>query len=106
MAWSDDWACALATRDTARQHSVAPSGPANKRVTFIDDLEVDPAPARTRLASARSHRAGSATEQRMRQQMAPIPRHEIVVVPGSRHYVMLDAPEAFNRALDAFLARV
>jgi len=26
------------------------------------------------------------------------------MVPGSRHFIMLDQPEAFAKALDAFLA--
>jgi pimeloyl-ACP methyl ester carboxylesterase len=30
------------------------------------------------------------------EQLAPVPRHEIVVVPGSKHYVMFDAPEVFS----------
>ena len=29
----------------------------------------------------------------------------LVVVPGSKHFIMFDQPEAFDRALDAFLAR-
>lgn len=37
------------------------------------------------------------------EQLAPIPKHELVVVRGSKHYVMFDAPEAFFGSLDRFL---
>ena len=43
--------------------------------------------------------------QRMiRTQLASIPDREVVVVPHTRHFVMLDEPRAFFAALDAFLA--
>lgn len=42
--------------------------------------------------------------QRMiRAQLASVPDHEVVVVPHTRHFVMLDEPRAFFTALDAFL---
>jgi pimeloyl-ACP methyl ester carboxylesterase len=37
-------------------------------------------------------------------QLSVIPKHELVVVPNSKHYVMFDAPEAFFGPLDRFLA--
>lgn len=48
---------------------------------------------------------GSAAEVEAlyRGQLEPIRRHELVVVEGSHHYVMFDAPDAFFAALDRFL---
>jgi N-formylmaleamate deformylase len=37
-------------------------------------------------------------------QLAAIPKHELVVVPNSKHYVMFDAPDAFFGPFDRFLA--
>jgi pimeloyl-ACP methyl ester carboxylesterase len=34
----------------------------------------------------------------------PVPDHEVVVLPKTRHFVMLDDPEAFYSALDKFFA--
>jgi pimeloyl-ACP methyl ester carboxylesterase len=39
-----------------------------------------------------------------REELDPIPRHEMGVVPGARHYVMFDAPNLFFAQLDRFLA--
>jgi pimeloyl-ACP methyl ester carboxylesterase len=39
-----------------------------------------------------------------REELRPIARHELVVVPGSKHYAMFDAPNAFFAELDRFLA--
>jgi N-formylmaleamate deformylase len=39
-----------------------------------------------------------------REELGPIARHRLVVVPGSKHYVMFDAPKAFFVELDRFLA--
>jgi pimeloyl-ACP methyl ester carboxylesterase len=33
-----------------------------------------------------------------------IPKHEIVVLPKTRHFVMFDDPEGFYKAIDKFLA--
>jgi len=38
-----------------------------------------------------------------RAELGPIPRHELVVVPGAHHYVMFDAPEVYFGQLDRFL---
>jgi pimeloyl-ACP methyl ester carboxylesterase len=43
-------------------------------------------------------------QKRIREQIASIPDHTMVVVPRSRHFVMFDAPAAFYRAIDEFLA--
>ncbi|MBS1119757.1 MAG: putative alpha/beta hydrolase fold protein [Deltaproteobacteria bacterium] len=43
-------------------------------------------------------------QQRIREQIESIPDHTMVVVPKTRHFVMFDAPEAFYRAIDSFLA--
>jgi pimeloyl-ACP methyl ester carboxylesterase len=43
-------------------------------------------------------------EASWRAQVDAIPRHEIVFVEHSRHFVMLDQPAAFQEALDRFLA--
>jgi len=43
-------------------------------------------------------------EQLYRDQLAAIAQHELVLVPGSRHYLMFDAPETFFAQLDRFLA--
>jgi N-formylmaleamate deformylase len=37
--------------------------------------------------------------------IAAIPRHELVVIDDSKHFVMLDQPEAFYAVLDKFLDR-
>ena len=39
------------------------------------------------------------------RQVAPIPRHETVVVSKARHFVMLDDREFLTQAIDAFLGR-
>jgi pimeloyl-ACP methyl ester carboxylesterase len=46
----------------------------------------------------------SEVEALYRDQLTPIRRHELVVVKGSHHYVMFDAPETFFSELDRFLA--
>jgi N-formylmaleamate deformylase len=38
------------------------------------------------------------------RQVAKVPDHRIVVIDRARHFVMLDAPEAFVGAVDSFLA--
>lgn len=46
----------------------------------------------------------AAVEAFYREELGPIPRHELVIVQGSKHYVMFDAPERFFVELDKFLA--
>ena len=43
-------------------------------------------------------------EASWRAQVDAIPRHEIVFIEHSKHFVMLDQPTAFQQALDRFLA--
>ena len=47
-----------------------------------------------------------ARTQQYRAQVETIPHHEVVMVPGTRHFVMLDAPEAFLQHVDRFLEQV
>jgi pimeloyl-ACP methyl ester carboxylesterase len=42
-------------------------------------------------------------EASWRAQIDAIPRHEIVFVEHSKHFVMLDQPAAFQASLDRFL---
>jgi N-formylmaleamate deformylase len=44
-------------------------------------------------------------EAAWRAQLTAIPRNELVIVDKSKHFVMLDQPDAFYAALDAFLAK-
>jgi N-formylmaleamate deformylase len=44
-------------------------------------------------------------EAAWRAQLAAIPHNELVIVDKSKHFVMLDQPDAFYAALDAFLAK-
>jgi pimeloyl-ACP methyl ester carboxylesterase len=45
-------------------------------------------------------------KQMITAQVEPIPHHEVVVLPKTRHFVMLDDPAGFFRAVDAFLEKV
>jgi pimeloyl-ACP methyl ester carboxylesterase len=38
------------------------------------------------------------------EQLAPVPHHEVVTIPRTKHIVMYDDPVGFFRALDTFLA--
>lgn len=40
----------------------------------------------------------------LRAQAGPVPDHTVVVVPGAKHFVMLDDPDRFFSAIDGFLA--
>jgi pimeloyl-ACP methyl ester carboxylesterase len=48
--------------------------------------------------------ADGGLQNQIKAQVAPIPDHEVVVVPGAHHFVMLDDPPKFYKVLDAFLA--
>jgi hypothetical protein len=50
-----------------------------------------------------SEGAAEEVEALYREQLAAIPEHEIVIVEGSHHYVMFDAPEPYNAHLVRFL---
>ena len=43
-------------------------------------------------------------QQRIKTQVEAISDKEIVIVPKARHFVMIDNPDAFFTAIDAFLA--
>jgi pimeloyl-ACP methyl ester carboxylesterase len=47
----------------------------------------------------------AAVEAAWHAQVDAIPSHELVVVDHSKHFIMLDQPEALYAALDAFLAK-
>jgi pimeloyl-ACP methyl ester carboxylesterase len=38
-----------------------------------------------------------------REQLAALPNHELIVMNGSKHYVMFDAADEFFASLDRFL---
>lgn len=42
-------------------------------------------------------------QDKIREQVAPVRAHEVVVLPRTRHFVMFDDPGGFYRAVDAFL---
>jgi pimeloyl-ACP methyl ester carboxylesterase len=44
-------------------------------------------------------------ETSWKAQLDPIPHHELIVIDHSKHFVMLDQPDAFYAALDGFLAK-
>src|SRR5262249_14737513 len=48
--------------------------------------------------------ADGGLQNMIKQQVTPIPDHEIIVVPGAHHFVMLDDPPRFYKVIDAFLA--
>jgi N-formylmaleamate deformylase len=48
--------------------------------------------------------ADGSSQRMIRDQLAKIPGHEIVVIANTRHFVMLDEPDAFYRIIDKFLA--
>jgi pimeloyl-ACP methyl ester carboxylesterase len=44
-------------------------------------------------------------QQRIRSQVETIPDHEMIVLKGSKHFLMHDDPEAYFGAIDRFLAK-
>jgi pimeloyl-ACP methyl ester carboxylesterase len=48
--------------------------------------------------------ADTEDQQAIAAQLAPITGHQTVVLPRTKHMVMLDDPSAFYRAIDAFIA--
>lgn len=40
---------------------------------------------------------------RIRAQSEPIPDRELIILPGTRHFVMYDDPDGFHKAVDKFL---
>lgn len=55
-------------------------------------------------AGAGTQAQASARAEQYRAQLAGVPHHELVMVPATRHFVMLDAPEVFRGHVDRFLA--
>lgn len=47
--------------------------------------------------------ADGGLQHRIRAQIATIPDHQMIVLPGTRHFVMYDDPDGFFRAIDRFL---
>jgi N-formylmaleamate deformylase len=48
--------------------------------------------------------ADGSLQDGMRAQASRVPDHTVVVVPGAKHFVMIDAPERFFSTLDTFLS--
>lgn len=48
--------------------------------------------------------AGGSLAESMRKQVTAVPHHTVVQIPSAKHFVMLDEPDAFYRAIDGFLA--
>jgi len=68
---------------------------------FTTDLRPDLAKIKAPLLAII---ADSEDQQLITDQLAPIARHQAVVLPHTKHMVMLDDPSAFYRALDGFFA--
>jgi len=43
-------------------------------------------------------------QQLYRSQVEAVPHHQVMVVPKTKHFVMLDAPDALAKAIDGFLS--
>ncbi|MBC7976299.1 MAG: hypothetical protein H7138_15110, partial [Myxococcales bacterium] len=48
--------------------------------------------------------ADGGLQDRMRAHARTVPDHRVVVIPGAKHFVMLDEPARFHAAIDSFLA--
>jgi pimeloyl-ACP methyl ester carboxylesterase len=48
--------------------------------------------------------ADGGLQDRMRAHASTVPNHRVVVVPGAKHFVMIDEPERFHAAIEGFLA--
>jgi len=48
--------------------------------------------------------ADSPYQKLIGEQLGPVPQHEVVTIPHTKHIVMFDDPAGFFRALDGFLA--
>lgn len=69
------------------------------------DLSKIKAPMLTIAADTDGQVPRAALDAAWNAQIALIPTHALVVIEHSKHFVMLDQPEAFYAALDAFLAK-
>src|SRR5205814_7902084 len=68
------------------------------------DLPKIAAPILTIAADTDGQAPRPEVEASWKAQLDPVPHHELIVIEHSKHFVMLDQPEAFYGALDAFLA--
>lgn len=79
---------------------------------FYDDMTTDlrgemgqiAAPVTLLYAQDDSAMPAEAAKAAFEPQYAGVAKFKAEMVPGSRHFIMLDQPEAFAKALDAFLA--
>jgi pimeloyl-ACP methyl ester carboxylesterase len=79
---------------------------------FYDDMTTDlrgelgqiAAPVTLLYAQDDSAMPAEAAKAAFEPQYAGVAKFKAQMVPGSRHFIMLDQPEAFAKALDAFLA--
>jgi N-formylmaleamate deformylase len=97
------WLSAVAARSSQSQSAEA----------FYDSLTLDlrvqignvRAPSLTFLTTGNlSEEDLPVAEKLYRDQLSRLERHRLLIVRGSRHYLMYDDPEAFFGALDEFLA--
>ncbi len=80
---------------------------------FYDDLTTDvrselpkiTAPVTLLYAQDDSAMTAAAATAAFVPQYAGTPKFEAIMIPGSRHFIMLDQPEKFAAALEAFLAK-
>jgi pimeloyl-ACP methyl ester carboxylesterase len=69
------------------------------------DLPKIKAPILTIVADSDGQMPRPMIEATWKAQLAPIPAHDIIVIEHSKHFVMVDQPDAFFSAIDAFLAK-
>ena len=69
------------------------------------DLPKIKAPILTIAADADGQVPRASIEASWNAQLATIPTHELLVIDHSKHFVMIDQPDAFYAALDAYLAK-
>jgi pimeloyl-ACP methyl ester carboxylesterase len=69
------------------------------------DLPKIKAPILTIVADSDGQMPRPMIEATWKAQLDAIPTHDIVVIEHSKHFVMVDQPDAFFSAVDAFLAK-
>lgn len=69
------------------------------------DLPKIKAPILTIVADSDGQMPRPMIEATWKAQLDAIPTHDIVVIDHSKHFVMVDQPDAFYAAVDAFLAK-
>ena len=74
---------------------------------FTNDLRPDLAKITVPILVIVADTAGEVPRDRLeaawRAQVDAVPKHELAVVEHSKHFVMLDQPDAFYAALDKFI---